>query len=65
VYDALISPRVYRPAFSEQEAMDLIRSQIGTAFDSRCVTALERVLETQPAPVRLPGIAAAAATVPA
>ena len=65
VYDALISPRVYRPPFSEQEAMDLIRSQIGSAFDARCVTALEKVLEKRPAPMRLPGLAAAAATVSA
>ena len=45
--------------------MDLIRSQIGTAFAARCVTALERVLDAQPAPTRMPGLAAAAATVPA
>jgi len=49
VYDALISPRVYRPAFTEEEAFDLIRSQIGSAFDARCVEALERVVGYQPA----------------
>jgi HD-GYP domain-containing protein (c-di-GMP phosphodiesterase class II) len=49
VYDALISPRVYRPAFTEEEAFDLIRSQIGSAFDARCVHALERVIGYQPA----------------
>jgi hypothetical protein len=45
--------------------MDLIRSQIGSAFDARCVTALEKVLATRPAPSRLPGLATAAATVSA
>lgn len=44
VYDALISPRVYRPAWSEEDALVWLRSQAGTAFDSRCVSALERVL---------------------
>ena len=49
VYDALISPRVYRPAFTRDEAFDLIRSQIGSAFDERCVDALERVVGYRPA----------------
>jgi HD-GYP domain-containing protein (c-di-GMP phosphodiesterase class II) len=48
VYDALISPRVYRPAWTHEQAMELLRSQIGTAFDARCVDALERVLVGEP-----------------
>jgi putative nucleotidyltransferase with HDIG domain len=44
VYDALMSPRVYRPAWTHAAAMGLLRSDTGTAFDARCVNALERVL---------------------
>jgi HD-GYP domain-containing protein (c-di-GMP phosphodiesterase class II) len=44
VYDALISFRVYRPAWTHEAAIDLLRSEAGTAFDARCVTALEKVL---------------------
>jgi hypothetical protein len=44
VYDALVSPRVYRPAWTHQQAVALLREESGTAFDSRCVSALERVL---------------------
>ena len=43
-YDALISPRVYRPAWTHEQAMELLRDQTGTAFDGRCVDALEKVL---------------------
>jgi HD domain len=45
VYDALVSPRVYRPAWSHSEAMELLRAESGVTFDERCVDALERVLE--------------------
>ena len=44
VYDALISPRVYRPAWTHADAIALLRSEAGTAFDARCVNALEQVL---------------------
>jgi hypothetical protein len=44
VYDALISPRVYRPAWPHDRAVDHLRENVGTAFDARCVQALERVL---------------------
>jgi len=33
VYDALISERVYKPAFPHEQAMDLITRGIGTQFD--------------------------------
>jgi HD-GYP domain-containing protein (c-di-GMP phosphodiesterase class II) len=44
VYDALVSPRVYRGAWSQEAALALLRDEIGAAFDARCVSALERVL---------------------
>jgi hypothetical protein len=44
VYDALVSPRVYREAWTHESAMALLHEQKGTAFDERCVAALERVL---------------------
>jgi HD-GYP domain-containing protein (c-di-GMP phosphodiesterase class II) len=44
VYDALSSPRVYRPAWGHSAAMALLRSETGTAFDARCVDALEQAL---------------------
>jgi putative nucleotidyltransferase with HDIG domain len=44
VYDALVSPRVYRGAWSHEAALGLLRDETSTAFDERCVTALERVL---------------------
>jgi HD-GYP domain-containing protein (c-di-GMP phosphodiesterase class II) len=45
VYDALVSPRVYRPAWSHADALALLRDE--SAFDPRCVSALERVLEQE------------------
>jgi HD-GYP domain-containing protein (c-di-GMP phosphodiesterase class II) len=50
VYDALISKRVYRPAWTHDEALGLLRREAGTAFDERCVTALERVVSGETAP---------------
>ena len=47
VYDALISSRVYRPPWTHQEAMALLREQVGTAFDARCVDALAEVLDRE------------------
>src|SRR3954451_8822303 len=44
VYDALVSHRVYRPAWSPERAIALLREESGTAFDPACVAALERVL---------------------
>lgn len=44
VYDALISPRVYRPAWTHEEAVALLRRESGTAFDARCVASLEQAL---------------------
>jgi putative nucleotidyltransferase with HDIG domain len=44
VYDALVSPRVYRDAWSHEAALGLLRDETGTAFDARCVAALEAVV---------------------
>jgi HD-GYP domain-containing protein (c-di-GMP phosphodiesterase class II) len=53
VYDALISKRVYRPAWTHEQAMQLLREKEVAGFDQRCVEALARVVERergQPAP---------------
>jgi len=47
VYDALISKRVYRDAWSHEQAMELLRREAGIAFDERCVDALARVIERE------------------
>jgi HD-GYP domain-containing protein (c-di-GMP phosphodiesterase class II) len=44
VYDALRSERVYREAWTPERALGLLRKEAGTAFDARCLAALERVL---------------------
>jgi HD-GYP domain-containing protein (c-di-GMP phosphodiesterase class II) len=44
VFDALISARVYRPAWTHDEAVALLRRESGTCYDPRCVAALEQVL---------------------
>ncbi|HZQ16859.1 MAG TPA: HD-GYP domain-containing protein [Gaiellaceae bacterium] len=64
VYDALITKRVYRPAWTHAEAVAFLRSELGSAFDERVVEALERVtggepVETgRPAPRFVPAAAA-------
>jgi hypothetical protein len=50
VYDALISTRVYRAAWSAEQALDFLCEQAGTAFDARCVEALTRVLAREAPP---------------
>ena len=37
VFDALTSKRVYKPAFSMEEAFEIIREGQGTQFDPKCV----------------------------
>jgi HD-GYP domain-containing protein (c-di-GMP phosphodiesterase class II) len=44
VYDALVSDRVYRAAWAQDAALALLRDEAGTAYDERCVDALERVV---------------------
>lgn len=47
VYDALISKRVYRAAWTHEQAMELLRAGERDAFDQTCVEALARVVERQ------------------
>jgi HD-GYP domain-containing protein (c-di-GMP phosphodiesterase class II) len=49
VWDALVSPRVYRPAWSAERAMALLVAEAGTAFDARCVEALRVLTGVEPA----------------
>ena len=44
VYDALVSDRVYRAAWTPERAFELLRDDTGSAFDERCVEALARVV---------------------
>jgi putative nucleotidyltransferase with HDIG domain len=44
VFDALLSKRVYRPAWTLDKALELLSRESGTGFDSACVEALERVI---------------------
>jgi len=47
VYDALISKRVYRAAWSHEDAMAHLRLETGTGFDERCVEALARIVDRE------------------
>ena len=44
VYDALISARVYRDAWSHEDALALLRTEADVTLDTTCVDALEQVL---------------------
>ena len=37
VFDALSSPRVYKPAFSLEKSIEIIQQGKGTQFDPKCV----------------------------
>jgi len=37
VFDALASPRVYKPAFPFEKAVGIIKEGAGTQFDPKCV----------------------------
>jgi putative nucleotidyltransferase with HDIG domain len=63
VYDALVSPRVYRAAWSHEAALALLRDESGSAFDERCVAALERVLGREQVQPAVPAFEIAAAAV--
>ena len=45
VYDALISARVYKPAFPHEKAMEIIRDGAGSHFDPDIVAALNNIEE--------------------
>jgi len=49
VYDALISTRVYRAAWSAEKAIAFLHEQAGAAFDVRCIDALADVLAREAA----------------
>jgi HD-GYP domain-containing protein (c-di-GMP phosphodiesterase class II) len=44
VYDALISERVYREAWTTERALALLRDEVGAGFDPECVAMLEKLL---------------------
>jgi HD-GYP domain-containing protein (c-di-GMP phosphodiesterase class II) len=44
VYDALITKRVYRDAWSVDRALALLRDEVGAGFDPGCLVALEKLL---------------------
>lgn len=46
VYDALVSDRPYRKAWTSERAMEYLREQAGRSFDRRVVEALVDVLES-------------------
>jgi putative nucleotidyltransferase with HDIG domain len=62
VYDALVSPRVYRPAWGHDDAIALLRQETGAAFDERCVAALEAVLGREQPETAMPVLRVAAAS---
>jgi response regulator RpfG family c-di-GMP phosphodiesterase len=45
VYDALISKRVYKPAFTHEKAMEILREGRGRHFDPDVIDALETIEE--------------------
>jgi HD-GYP domain-containing protein (c-di-GMP phosphodiesterase class II) len=54
VYDALVSPRVYRGAWEPARALALLRDEAGTSFDPRCVEALARLVAGETAADAMP-----------
>ena len=53
VYDALVSPRVYRAAWSNGKALALLQEESGVEFDPRCVAALVDVVSRDDVAVRV------------
>jgi putative nucleotidyltransferase with HDIG domain len=49
VFDALLSTRVYRAAWTLEDALELLTKESGSAFDPGCVAALKRVIEREQA----------------
>jgi HD-GYP domain-containing protein (c-di-GMP phosphodiesterase class II) len=65
VFDALVSDRVYREAWSPERALALLRADSGAAFDGDCVESLATVLghgAREDAPARAGALAPGAAT---
>jgi len=64
VFDALVSRRAYRPAWTQERALTLLHDESGTAFDARCVAALERLVDGSAAHEEPMLVLTAAAPVP-
>ncbi len=48
VFDALASPRIYKPAFPFEKALDILREGAGSQFDPKCVEVfLESITEVK------------------
>jgi HD-GYP domain-containing protein (c-di-GMP phosphodiesterase class II) len=63
VYDALVSPRVYRNnAWSPEQAMQLLRDGVDRTFDGKVIAALSRVVGA-PAPASVPSASTVAPSV--
>ena len=45
VFDALVSPRVYKPAFPLEKALSIIQEGAGSQFDPKCVEAFMDALD--------------------
>jgi len=52
VFDALMSPRPYKHAWSFQEALDYLKAESGKHFDPACVRAFERRIDAVAAIIR-------------
>jgi putative nucleotidyltransferase with HDIG domain len=62
VYDALVSDRVYRAAWTPERALVLLQEESGTGYDPAVVSALERIVTpTADAPSWVAGLATPAA----
>jgi HD-GYP domain-containing protein (c-di-GMP phosphodiesterase class II) len=44
VFDAMLSPRLYRPAWSESQTIEYIRSESGRHFDPQVVEAFLQIM---------------------
>ncbi len=60
VYDALVSDRVYRAAWSPERAFALLEEEVD-AYDQPVVAALKRVVTPEPAPSWVADLGARAA----
>jgi len=47
IFDAITAPRPYRAAIPVPEALEIMRKHVGTAVDSDCFAALERVAQAE------------------
>ncbi|MBP3266598.1 MAG: HD domain-containing protein, partial [Clostridiales bacterium] len=50
VFDALVSPRIYKPPFPLEKALDIIREGAGAQFDPKCV---EVFMESLPEVIKI------------